>query len=202
MAKIPTYEIEISGLDTDAPIVNKLAFVTTPAIQVGWMAFANEKTKYEFKVTQEARRIITGPMIITDLPIYRNTPEHGEFNVVFRKNQSEIILKKFAKGRHYNDLNKQHVNQLNIEGAHMMELMMVDSERGIKTPAFFDEAPDGSIFVSYWIEDDALWNDYIMKGKFTGFSVECFMKVLFNEQFQKQEDWVSAFVNMAKTLEK
>ncbi len=202
MAKIPTYEIEINGLDSDAPVVNRVAFVTSPAIEVGWMAFSNQKEKFEFKVAHEARRIITGPMIITDLPIYRNTPEDGEFNVVFRKEQSEIILKKFAKGRHYNDLNKQHVEELSLQGVHMIELMMVDSERGIKTPSLFSDAPDGSIFVSYWIEDDTLWNEYIMKGRFTGFSVECFMNVLFSSEKPQDNSLEHAFSEMAKHLKK
>lgn len=199
MGKIPTYEIEINGLDSDAPVVNKVAFVTSPAIEVGWMAFADDKKKYDFKAIPE-RRIITGPIIITDLPIYRNTPEEGEFNVVFRKEQSEIILKKFAKGRHYNDLNKQHVAELSLEGAHMIELMMVDSERGIQTPALFDKAPNGSIFMSFWIEDDTLWNEYIMKGRFTGFSIECFMNVLFDKKADKEESLQSAFMRMAEAI--
>lgn len=159
----------------------------------------NYKSKFGFKVdpAQKERRIITGPLMLTDTPIYRYTEERGEFNVIFRKDQTETILKKFAKQGIYNNVNLMHTQELQPSGIYMLELFMIDKQRGIKTPSMFDEAPDGSIFASYYVENDTLWNEYIMKGRYTGFSVECFMDVLFSSQKDPLE---SAFTEMAKNF--
>jgi len=191
--KIPTYEIEINGLDSTNPAVNFVALVDFPAIERGWMMFG-KGGKYDFKIDplQKERRIITGAMMLTDTPIYRNTPERGEFNVVFRKKHTETILKKFAKGNNYNNINYMHNPEMDLKGIYMIELFMVDEERGIKTPSLFEKAPDGSLFASYYVENDFLWNEHIMKGNLTGFSVECFMDVLFaSDRFESQHDPVS-----------
>jgi len=184
--KIETYEIEIEGLDSPNPAMNFVGLVDFPAIEKGWMMFG-KGGKYDFKVdpAQKERRIITGALMLTDTPIYRNTPERGEFNVVFRKKHTETILKKFAKGNNYNNVNYMHQAETDLKGIYLIELFMIDKERGIKTPALFDEAPDGSIFASYYVENDHLWNEHIMKGNLTGFSIECFMDVLFPETQSK-----------------
>jgi len=183
--KIPTFEVQIYGIDSPNPAVNFVALVDFPAIERGWMMFSNDKKKnWNFKVdeSQKERRLISGFLMLTDTPIYRQTPERGEFNVIFRKDQIETIMKKFGKGNYYNNVNMMHVDMLEPNGIYMVESFMVDKSRGISTPSLFDEAPDGSWFASYYVENDVLWNEYIMKGKFTGFSVECFMDVLFSSQ--------------------
>ena len=53
-----------------------------------------------------------------------------------------------------------------------IESFIIDSERGITTPKIFDKASDGSWFLSYYIENDVVWNEFIKTGIFKGFSVE------------------------------
>lgn len=199
--KIPTYEIALDGLDSPNPAVNFVALVDFPAIEKGWMMFGkqNSSSQFKFDATQKERRIITGALMITDTPIYRNTTERGEFNVIFRKEHTETILKKFAKGNNYNNINYMHESNMDLKGIYLIELFMVDKARGIKTPSLFDEAPDGSIFASYYVENDFLWNEHIMKGNLTGFSIECFMDVLFSsDKFASSDPLLAALEELKK----
>ena len=82
--KLPTYEVLIGDPTEDNTAVDFVALVDDPAIMKGWMKFS-EQSPYKFEVTNTERRIITGPLMIADLPIYRRDDERGEYNVVFRK---------------------------------------------------------------------------------------------------------------------
>jgi hypothetical protein len=179
--KLPIYELKVSGINDPMPAVNFVATVDQPAIEQGWMKFG-EKKPIAFKTADVERRIITGPLMIADLPIYRRDEELGEHNVIFRKDTIELIVKKFAKAGYYNNVNMMHQKELIPGGIYMIESMIIDKARGVNTPSLFDKAPDGSWFASYYVENDTLWNDYIMKGIFTGFSVEGFFKTEFSTQ--------------------
>jgi len=65
-----------------------------------------------------------------------------------------------------------HEEGTQTEGIYCIESFIVDSSRGITTPKIFDKAPDGSWFLSYYIENDVVWNEFIKTGIFKGFSVE------------------------------
>jgi hypothetical protein len=53
----------------------------------------------------------------------------------------------------------------------MFEIWITDESRGIKPMKGFEDAPDGSAFASYSIDNDEVWGD-VKSGKFKGFSVE------------------------------
>lgn len=183
--------------------VDFVAVVDEPAIQQGWMKFSAIKCKkcpecgkeckncgkpfssarkeFRFEVADKERRIITGPLMIADLPIYRRNDELGEFMVVFRKAEIEKIVKKFAKGNFFNNVNKMHDDSNRPGGIYLMESMLIDKSRGILTPALFDEAPDGSWFASYYVENDELWKE-IKAGTFKGFSVQGFFDMAMGKQ--------------------
>ena len=55
--------------------VEFVSFVDFPAIEKNFMAFGKEK-RYHFNAEQ---RIVTGPVMIPELPIYRNDMARGEF---------------------------------------------------------------------------------------------------------------------------
>jgi hypothetical protein len=54
----------------------------------------------------------------------------------------------------------------------MYESFIVDSQRGIRPPMGFEDAPEGSWFGSYKVDNEDVWNNFIKTGEFKGFSVE------------------------------
>jgi hypothetical protein len=51
----------------------------------------------------------------------------------------------------------------------MFESYLIDRERGVNPPKGFEDAPDGSWFGSFKVENDKVWEE---RDQFTGFSIE------------------------------
>lgn len=164
--ELPIYKMVIS--EEEGSGVNYVALVDEPAIQTNWFAFKDQK--FKFKADAD-RRIITGPLMIADLPIYRNTPKMGEFYVVFDAMQVERMAQRFFKNSKTSQVNMMHDPNLKTEGVYMFESMIVDSSRGIKAPEGFTGITEGSWIGSFKVDDDAVWQ-MVKDGTFMGFSVE------------------------------
>ena len=130
-----------------------------------------KKLKTKFAIQNEEKRIITGPAMLSDLPIYRRDAEKGEYYVVFDKETIFKIAKKWALNNKYNAVNVDHSTI--IDGCTLFESYLLNFERGILPPKGFEDAKDGSWFVSYIVEDDAIW-EKCKDGTWNGFSVEGF----------------------------
>jgi hypothetical protein len=137
----------------------------------------DREQKLKFAVQNEERRIVTGPLMIANLPIYRKSPDGFEFYVVFDADTIEQLVMKYYKAGLQHSVNLMH-NGIQVEGVYMFESFIVDSQRGIAAPKGFENVPDGSWFGSYKIENEEVWN-LVKAGKFRGFSVEgIFLKKL------------------------
>lgn len=130
-----------------------------------------DKAKFTFKSDQE-KRIISGPAMIPDQPIYRRNEEGEEYNVIFRKPTIEKIVSKFFKQQYTANFNLQHKKSLLAQGVYLIESFMIDEERGIKAPKGFEDLPDGTWFISCKVDNDEIWDDFVKEGVFKGFSVE------------------------------
>jgi hypothetical protein len=170
--KLPIYELVISNLPDESG-VDYVAMVDEPAIEDRgmWLMFDKQK-EFIFKTSEPEKRIISGFAMVADMPIYRRDEIRGEYYVVFSSNTIEDIVKKFAKNNYFNNVNVMHDDEAKVDGVYMIESFLVDSKRGIGTPKGFDKAPDGSWYVSYFVENEQIWNEFIKTGVFKGFSVE------------------------------
>ena len=150
--------------------VNQTAFVDNPAIQRNFQAFAVQKD-FKFEVTNDKKRIVSGYFMLADTPIYRKTPELGEFNVVFPRHVVEHIVDKHFKGGHAGNFNLMHDTDNLVNDVFMIESLIIDSERGVFAPESFGSAPDGSWWGSARVLNDEVW-EKVLDGTFQGFSVE------------------------------
>ena len=170
--KLPIYTL-ILNEDEENGGLEAVALVDAPAIERNWFAF-NEEKPFSFKADEE-RRIITGALMIADLPIYRKSKEMGEFYVVFDKQQIELMVQKYFKLGMVNNVNEMHDPNKKVEGVTMFESFIVDSQRGVKPPNGFEGIPEGSWFGSYKVDNEEIWNK-VKSGEFLGFSVEGMFK--------------------------
>lgn len=169
--QIPVYKLVINEDDLGLEAV---ALVDNPAIQVKWQVFGDAKP-LKFQQVGD-RQIVTGPLMIPDLPIYRRDDQRGEHYVVFDKQTIEMAAHKYFKAGLNNSVNLMHNSEEVVNGAVMIESFFIDKSRGISTPTGYDELPDGTWFGSYKINDSNLWENFIKNGEFKGFSVEGFFK--------------------------
>lgn len=167
MDKIPVYEMTINAeLDSDIE-VGAVALVDRPAIEKNFLAFGNDKM--QFSVDAD-RQIISGPAMVADTLIYRRD-EFGEYNVFFSKNTIEQIAQKFFKKDYHRNLNLFHDSEAATTGVTIYESFVTDSSRGIQPMRGFEDAPEGTWFISAKVDDPAIWAR-IKSGEVKGFSVE------------------------------
>lgn len=191
MSELPLYELVIKEDELDATGVDFIALVGQPAIKRNWSAFSDEVLKtFVFKSDKE-KRIISGPAMIPDMPIYRRNDKGDEWEVVFRKPTIQRIIEKFFKQQNTANFNLEHKKNLLADGVYLIESFMIDEERGIKAPQGFEDLPDGTWFISCKVDNDSIWNDFVKTGKFNGFSVEGFFMEKPVDEFQEVTDLLS-----------
>ena len=166
--ELPVIELTIDDILEDR--VEAIAFVDNPAIQRNWMAFDAHK-EYKFQTADEEKRIVAGPLMVADMPIYRNY-NGKEFFVKFSAQTIEQIVNKFMKEGRVNAFNFMHNEEQKLEGVYVQQSFIINTDMGINTPAGFDELANGSWFGFIKVDNDSVWNDYVKTGKLKGFSVE------------------------------
>ena len=165
---LPLYRIVVNP-DEEETGMTCISLVDDPAIEKDFLCFKDEK-RLAFAVQDEAKHIVSGPAIINGMPIYRRSPEMGEYMVVFDEETIDNIILKYSKFGMWNNVSLQHDGQ-NVENVIMVEYFKKDSEKGI-VPKGFEDVADGSLFVSYKVLDDALWQQIVEGGDLNGFSIE------------------------------
>lgn len=130
-----------------------------------------EREKMSFRIMNEEKRIISGPLMLADELIYRNNDRMGEHYVKFSADTIKAIAIKFAKRKYHNHVNLMHDPEQKVKGVTMFESWIVDKERGIMPMKGFEGVADGSWFGSFYVENDNVWSE-VKQGKYKGFSVE------------------------------
>ena len=124
-----------------------------------------------FAIQSESEHIITGPLMIPQQLIYRNSEQFGEHYVKFSVDTIKQIAIKFSKKGYQKNVNLMHEADMQVEGLTMFESFISDSKRGIKPMEAFKDLPDGTWFGSFYVENPKVW-ELIKKGEVKGFSVE------------------------------
>lgn len=128
-----------------------------------------KKSEMKFEADDE-KRIVTGPLMIADMPIYRKE-EGEEFYAVFTADSIEKIAQKFFTKGYQSNVNLMHDGQMIVEGATMFESWIVDRSLNKLPMKGYEEVADGSWFGSFKVNNDEVWN-MIKENVFKGFSVE------------------------------
>lgn len=194
---IPVYKIIINEFDETG--CTTISLVDNPAVELPFLCFAKEQETNLFFADND-RHIISGIAMLADTPIYRCNPSRGEYYIVFTKETIQKMVQKFAKNNVFNLVNLQHDSDTYVNSVHMVESIIIDKERGL-CPHEFKDVPDGSWYVSYHVEDDALWNE-IKNGKhLNGFSIEILSELELFENKHNTESMNKIF-KLAKMLMK
>jgi hypothetical protein len=166
---LPVYKLQIDASQDSELQVDYVALVDKPAIEKDFIAFDQTK-RLEFLVNED-RNIISGAAMLADVPIYRRDEQMGEYFVVFdAPTIFQIVEKFFQKGFNQN-FNLMHNPEAKLSGVTVFESFIVDKSRGIQPMVGFEDAKDGSWFMSAKVNNPEVWQ-MIKEGKVKGFSVE------------------------------
>jgi hypothetical protein len=171
--ELPLYRIVIN--DEDETGCTTISLVENPAVEIPFLCFSDEHEKELFHADED-KHIISGIAMLADTPIYRNSPTRGEYQIVFEKETIRKMVQKYAKNQLYNLVNLQHDSNEYVNNCYLIESLIIDKQRGI-CPNEFQNVPDGSWYISYYVDDEALWNE-IKNGKhLNGFSIEILSEI-------------------------
>lgn len=163
---LPVYKVHITD---DEYGIDKISLVEYPAVEVNFLAFSNDKKQVMLTVDNEEQRIITGVVARCDYPIYRNQDGY-EFYITFDKEVIEEMAMKLLADNHQNNVNIEHKNNSDVDGVIMREIFIKDSSKGVN-PKGFENISDGSLFATYKVFNDDVWNA-VKDGTYKGFSLE------------------------------
>lgn len=187
--ELPVYKIVVN--EDDDTGVEFVSLVDRPAIQKDFMLFSQQQ-KQGYSIQDEEKRIVTGPAMLADLPIYRYDDVRGEYYVTFDAPTIWTIAKKFVRKNFYKAVNTDHETPVE-NGVHMIESYFIDRERGVMPPKGYEDAKDGSWFLTYLVDNDELWAK-VKAGEWKGFSVEGFFDM------EEQDEVVTLMREIAAML--
>lgn len=165
---LPIYNLQISEQENDGAEVSFIALVDQPAIKRDFLAF---KDAVKFEVVSEDQHIITGPLMVPDQLIYRNSDKFGEHYVKFSADTIRQIAIKFSKKGYQKNVNLMHDAKMQVDGFTMFESFISNVQRGVKPMEAFKDLPDGTWFGTFYVENEDVWQ-LIKMQQVKGFSVE------------------------------
>lgn len=191
---IPIYYFKVDENDPEDGLT-AIAMVDKPAILKQWLAFEEHEKKQPFQFSiNEERRIVTSPIMIPDLPIYRKVMDKSgvekEFYVAASKDTIEKLVMKFMREAKTNFIKSTHQQESDkTKGVFLFEMFISDEARGISQPKGFD-LPDGTAFASIKVNNDAEWKK-VKDGTFNGLSIEIFSEMIPTEIQMTDEQIIS-----------
>lgn len=165
----------ISIDDSDELGLSCISLVDNEAVQSKFINFADEQPKQLTFAMDKSHRTVSGIALRADFPIYRLTEDGEPYYVVFTPETIEKMVKRYAKNNLMNQVSLQHDGKL-IDGIYLYESYLIDKKRGI-CPEEFQNIEDHSWIVSYYVEDDQLWDEIVNGDSLHGFSVECLVNL-------------------------
>ena len=171
MTKLPVYEALISSEDDG---IITISLVDDPAVESDFVCFAKDTGKQLFALSDTSEHLITGCLMKADTQIYRNDGGY-EYYIVFSKETIQTMAQKMLADSTFKNIDTQHNGELLPQGAlTLMELYVKDSNKGID-PNFVD-VPDGSLMVTFKVNDESIWQECANGDFLNGFSLEGFFE--------------------------
>lgn len=184
------YYIDIN--DEDETGLDAISLVQHPAIEVDFLCFNEDTKKIDFSADED-KHILTAVALRADHPIYRRNGDY-EYWVIFTKDVIRKLVTKYAKNNLFNSVNIEHNDYSFVKSAYMIESYIVDKARGI-VPNEFKDIEDGSWIVSYYIDDESLWNVVKNTDALNGLSVQGLFKLVDKQDFASHEDPIESLID-------
>jgi hypothetical protein len=156
-------------IDEDAELygIDAISLVDRPAIELDFIAL--KEARMQFAEADTDKRILIGPALVPDKPIYRRNGEE-EFYVYFSKNTVRRAAELYLK--HGNQSNHTLEHEHTINGLTVVESWMVEDKEKDKSALYGLDVPVGTWMVAVKVDNEAIWQEWVKEGKVKGFSIE------------------------------
>ena len=146
--------------------IEAISIVESPAIEADFVALKAEEIKLA-EVNKE-KKILMGPLLIPNKPIFRKSETEDDYYIYFSKNTVEKASQLYLKNGNQNNSTLEH--QYELFGLSLVESWIVEDTKIDKSNLYGFNVPVGTWMGS--VNNDEVWNDYIKNGKVKGFSIE------------------------------
>tara|TARA_R100000697_G_scaffold229_1_gene584 strand:+ start:2629 stop:4191 length:1563 start_codon:yes stop_codon:yes gene_type:complete len=160
-------ELVIDEFDELAGI-EAISVVENPAIEEDFIALKNHQEIKLAEVDKE-KRILLGPLLIPNKPIYRKNQE-DEYYIYFSRETVRKASEGFLMKGNQSKSTIEH--QHSIKGLTLVESWLVEDEVHDKSRKYNMNVPVGTWMGAIKVNNDEVWNEYVKTGKVKGFSVE------------------------------
>jgi hypothetical protein len=175
--------------------------VEAPAIESNFIALKSHEIK--FAQVDAEKRILMGPILIPDKPIFRKQVMNGEmqeFYVYFSKDTvrkaSQMFLMKGKQG------NATIEHELAVKGVCMVETWIKEDMEKDKSAIYGMNDPIGTWMGCLKVSNDEVWAD-AKDGKFKGFSIEGYFadKSMPLSKVETDDEKLNKILNILKEYE-
>lgn len=160
-------ELVLDEEQEDLVGIEAVSIVEYPAIESDFIALKDQEVR--LAKVDEDKRILMGPALIPNKPIFRKNDENM-FYVYFSENTVRRASELFFMNSMQNNATLEH--EMEINGLTVVESWIVEDEQKDKSSIYGLEVPKGTWMISMKVENDDVWNDYVKEGKVKGFSIE------------------------------
>ena len=161
-------------LEDETDEVFALSLVQNPAIEADWVFFSKDgKSEIKFATVDGDKRTIVAPVLIPEKKILRIDENTGEeYNVFLSAETIEKAAQKFLQNGYQHKATFEHGE--NIDGeVTVVESWVSKSSTKDKSALYFNRAfPVGTWFVTFKVNDEDLWQNYIKTGVVKAVSIE------------------------------
>ena len=155
-------------LDEDEAIgVEAISVVENPAIESDFIALNNQEIKLA-EINKE-KRLLMGALLIPQKPIYRKSGKE-EYYIFFSKKTVARASQMYLQNGNQSQSTLEHDKQL--KGLTLVESWIVEDKEKDKTALYGLDVPVGTWMGSVKVDNDEVWNEYILTKKCKGFSIE------------------------------
>lgn len=161
--------------------VDTISIVGEPAIEEDFIAlkrWQQESLKdaatprltkpIELSVQDNERKLLIGPALVPNKPIYRNDEE--EYYIYFSKETIRAASQLFLQKGHQNSSSLEHDQRL--KGLSVVESWIVEDEEKDKSLLYGMKPKVGTWMLSVKVDNDKVWEEQVKTGKVKGFSIE------------------------------
>lgn len=162
--------------------IDAISIVQSPAIESNFIALNNHKVK--FATVDSEKRILLGPALIPNKPIYRKQ-DGMEFYCYFSRGTVKKASELYLQRGNQNQATLEHA--VKIQGLCLVESWVKEDMEKDKSALYGMTDPIGTWMVAMKVENDEVWQDYVKTGLVKGFSIEGYFVDKSNVQMSRVE---------------
>ena len=162
--------------------VEAISVVEYPAIEEDFVALKSQSFKFEKQDTD--KKILIGPILIPNKPIYRKNGDQ-EYYIYFSRETVRKASQLYLKQGMQQNATLEH--EMSINGLTLVESWLVEDKGNDKSNMFGMDLPLGTWVGSIKVDNDQIWNDYVKTGKVKGFSIEGYFADKVNPKTTKND---------------